>query len=161
MGEEELLQYVLVVPGEFAWICNHEESYIRHRITGGYYTEEVIENAEHMGEISIEDDVVVIYDLRAAEQDRPMNRVIPFTDGRRFLMSGTFAVVRKDKDGKYCSLTNEQAEKFEKIFKNPQKFIMAFGKMLVLDIRNATEINLIHQVDLGESLPEEGEPENE
>lgn len=153
------IKILLAHPNEKAFVVKVDEDGVKAAVFDTMFGEPV--NEENIGEIPLEESTYILYDKTAADNDKPMNRVIPFVDGRRFLMSGVFVIVNKDADGKYYSLTDEQADKYYKVFCNPQLFVVAFGKMLVFEMRNSTEINMVHVVDLNEELNNEepgGEP---
>lgn len=134
----EKYSYILVSPGEKPVVKSTDLAWLTWKLVGD-------EKEKQAG--IVYKDAFILYSGAAAEKDEPINRFIKFDDGRIMAISGDFAIIGKnDKD--YISLTKEQKASFLEEFRSPHLFVMAFGKLLIFEIRSRTEINLLDQIDI-------------
>ncbi len=63
-----------------------------------------------------------------------MNRALLDEDGRIYdIISGTFLIVGLAEES-FCSLTDEQAEKFAKLFEAPEMFLAGEEGIIILPV---------------------------
>lgn len=144
----EYLSYLKIEPGRYPEARRAKIDFIQFEIAG----------SDLVSEVAFED-AYILYGQNAAEQNQPMNRYIEFEEGRMMVACGTIAIVGKDENG-YCSLTEEQMKKYFELFLKPQKFIMAFAKLLIFECGSDTEMNLIATYDLTEGEHEDAGTES-
>lgn len=79
-----------------------------------------------------EDQVAIIADDEAKLKDKPLNRALLDEDGRVYdIIAGTFLIVGLAEES-FCSLTDEQSEKFAGMFENPEMFLTGEKGIIVL-----------------------------
>lgn len=79
-----------------------------------------------------EDSVAVICNEEGKLNGLPLNRALRDEDGRPYdILAGTFIVTGLGEED-FCSLTQEQCDKFSKQFQTPEMFLKINGKLIVL-----------------------------
>lgn len=79
-----------------------------------------------------EDEVAIVTDDEAKLKDKPLNRALLDEDGRVYdIIAGTFLIAGLAEES-FCSLTDEQAEKFVNLFENPEMFLAVEDGIIVL-----------------------------
>lgn len=79
-----------------------------------------------------EDKVAIVADDEAKLKDKPLNRALLDEDGRVYdIIAGTFLIVGLAEE-RFCSLTDEQAEKFAGMFENSEMFLTGEEGIIVL-----------------------------
>ncbi len=74
----------------------------------------------------------IVADDEGKLNGKPLNRALLDEDGRIYdIISGTFLIVGLEEES-FCSLTDEQAEKFAKLFEAPEIFIAGEEGIIVL-----------------------------
>lgn len=144
----EYFTYVHVAPDEEPQICCDTMSLLRRLVDD---KEENLTGFEYKG-------AYILYDKTAAEANKPMNRFLQLEDGDITAISGDFAIVSKNpEEFGYVALSMEQQRQFFEEFKAPHVFVAAFGKLLVFEKHNMTELSLLTAIDIHESSEEEEE----
>ena len=74
----------------------------------------------------------IVADDEGKLKDKPFNRALLDEDGRIYdIISGSFLIVGLAEES-FCSLTDEQAEKFAKLFEAPEMFLAGEEGIIVL-----------------------------
>lgn len=76
----------------------------------------------------------IVADDEGKLKDKPLNRALLDEDGGIYdIISGTFLIVGLAEES-FCSLTNEQTEKFAKLFEAPEMFLAGEDGIIVLPV---------------------------
>ncbi len=76
----------------------------------------------------------IVADDEGKLKDKPFNRALLDEDGRIYdIISGTFLIVGLEEES-FCSLTDEQAEKFAKLFEATEMFLAGEEGIIVLPV---------------------------
>lgn len=79
-----------------------------------------------------EDEVAIVTDDEAKLKDKPLNRALLDEDGGFYdIIASTFIIVGLAEES-FCSLTDEQTEKFAGMFENPEMFLVGEEGIIVL-----------------------------
>ena len=80
------------------------------------------------------DQVGLVCDEEAKIKGEQLNRALRDENGRIYdIVAGTFLIVGLG-DEDFCSLTDEQIEKFSEMFKHPEEFIRINGEICAMPI---------------------------
>ncbi len=78
------------------------------------------------------DSAAIVADDEGKLKDKLLNRALLDEDGRIYdIISGTFLIVGLEEES-FCSLTNEQTEKFARLFEASEMFLAGEEGIIVL-----------------------------
>ena len=82
-----------------------------------------------------EDDVAILCNEEGKISGLPLNRAVRDGDGEiADIIAGVFAVIGLDNEGGFRSLTDEELEKYTKLYAAPEVFIGMNGKIVAVPL---------------------------
>ncbi len=114
-----------------------KEPYVK-LIEPGYRSLQTEVDGTIQGIYPFEDPVGIICNDDGKWMGMPLNRALKGDDGKVYdIIAGTFVVAGLSEDN-YCSLGDEQIEKYTRMFKHPEMFIQVAGEIKALPVPDHT-----------------------
>ena len=126
MNEKKIIKVLVVKPEQAPTIAEYEDRLETwQQLVGGYI--ELF--------YPFEDDVAILCNDEGKIDGLPLNRAIKDANGEILdIIAGTFAVVGLDDEDGFRSLTDDELEKYSKLYAVPEVFIGMDGRIVAVPL---------------------------
>lgn len=126
MNEKKIIKVLVVKPEQVPTIAEYEDRLETwQQLVGGYI--ELF--------YPFEDDVAILCNDEGKIDGLPLNRAVKDANGEILdIIAGTFAVVGLDDEDGFRSLTDDELEKYSKLYAVPEVFVGMDGRIVAVPL---------------------------